>query len=197
MDFGICYLTLIHRILLNELFMNIQDSWEKALKNTEIIRPRVLPLDTFEATRLPYIFLAESIVNNGDTVVRKGAVMVEKPALILPESSPQFEGFDFEKESGFNLDTFINFLLVRGVLFPSLKYDNKTDALDIYSGKLKDAISHYSDKLQKQEDVHTGLIIGPEDAWQFSILIFICSQVARSAEGDVKKILDKFRRKDK
>ena len=78
--------------------MNIQDGWEKALKYTKIIRPRPKDLLTFEATEVPYIFLSESLVNLGDTVVRKGQIMVEKPAIILPSNMPQFEGFDFEKE---------------------------------------------------------------------------------------------------
>jgi hypothetical protein len=66
--------------------MNIQDGWEKALKNTRIIRPRSKDLLTFEATEVPYILLSESSVNLGDTVVRKGRMMVEKPAIILPNN---------------------------------------------------------------------------------------------------------------
>ena len=112
--------------------MNIQDGWEKALKNTKIIRQRPKDLLTFEATEVPYIFLSESFVNLGDTVVRKGQIMVEKPAIILPSNSPQFEGFDFEKEFHSEQDMVLNFLLVRGVTFPSLKYNNKTYSLDIY-----------------------------------------------------------------
>ena len=69
--------------------MDIHKSWEKALKRTEIIRPRVQPLHAFESTHLPYIFLGESSVNTGDSVVRKGEVLVEKPALVLPPSTPQ------------------------------------------------------------------------------------------------------------
>ncbi len=58
--------------------MDIEKTWEKALKYTEIIRPRVEPLNTFRTTHLPYIFLTESSVNVGDSVVRKGEVLVEK-----------------------------------------------------------------------------------------------------------------------
>jgi hypothetical protein len=57
--------------------MNIQEGWEKALKTTQIIRARAQSLETYSATQLPYIFLAESAVNSGDTVVRRGEVMVE------------------------------------------------------------------------------------------------------------------------
>lgn len=177
--------------------MDIQDIWEKALSNTRIIRPRVQELLTFATTKLPYMFLAESSVNLGDTVVRRGEILVEKPSLIVPSDMPQFEGFGFEEEFHLNEDTLTNFLLVRGVNFQSLKYNNKTNSVNIYEGGLDAAIEFYLKRMQKEENVHTGLLSGPEDCWQFSILIFICTQITRSAEGDIRKILDKFRRRNK
>ncbi len=174
--------------------MNIQDSWEKALRKTEILRSRIKPLKTDEATPLPYIFLAESSVNKGDCVVRKGEVLVEKPSIILPSASPQFEGFDFDKEDSFNQNLFTSFLMVRGIKFPSFKYNNKTNSLDIYEGRLQKAIDHYSHELQTKEDIRTGLVAGPEDCWQFSIIIFICNQILRQADGDIKRLLDEYRK---
>ena len=78
---------------------------------------------------------------------------------------------------------------------PSLKYNNKTQSLDIREGKLGTAVGHYSQLLQQQEDVHTGLIVGPEDYWQFSLLIFVCSQVAKNADVDIRKLLDEYKKK--
>ncbi|HXV28339.1 MAG TPA: hypothetical protein VD913_05165 [bacterium] len=173
--------------------MDIQSNWEKALKQTEIVRPRVQPLHTFDATQLPYIFLAESLVNAGDTVVRKGEIMVEKPAIILPQNLPQFEGFEFEKEFDSHQDYLSTFFMVRGIKFPSMKYNNKTESLDIHEGKMRQAIELYRNELQRKEDVSTGLLTGPEDCWQFSVLIFICSQIFRQADGDIKRLFDKFR----
>jgi hypothetical protein len=174
--------------------MDIEKAWEKALKYTEIIRPRVEPLNTFKTTRLPYIFLAESSVNVGDSVVRKGEVLVEKPSIILPPDSPQLEGFDFKDVSKYQQDTIINFLLVRGIRLPSLKYNNKTYLLDIFEGRLSKAIKKYSRELQKEENVTSSLIIGPEDCWQFSILIFVCMQIVRSTDNDIKELMDRGRR---
>lgn len=173
--------------------MDIHESWEKALKLTEIVRPRVQPLSTFETTQLPYIFLAESIVNHGDTVVRKGSVAVDKPSIILPPYMPQFEGFEFEKKFSNAEDYLTTFLLVRGIKFPSMKYENTVNSLDVFEGKLKRAIDVYTQQLQKQENLSTGLVVGPEDCWQFSVLIFVCSQVLRSAEGDIRKIFDRYK----
>ena len=175
--------------------MDIQDSWEKALKDTKIIRPRAQELQTFSDTDLPYIFLSEALVNAGDTVVRKGEIVVNKPAIILPFNLPQFDGFDFEKEFNFGQDMVTNFLLVRGVAFPSMKYNNKTHSLDIYDGHIEKAISYYSDMLQRQENVHSGLIVGPEDCWQFCVMIFICTQIAKSANSDIRKLFERFGKK--
>lgn len=170
--------------------MNLQDAWEKALRKTEIVRARVLPLETFTQTRLPYIALAEAEVNRGDTVVRKGEVLVEKPSLILPHNLPQFEGFDFEKEMHVDEKSLMSFLLVRGVTFPSLKFNNQIHSLDIHEGRLSDAMRKYAAELERSENVHTGLIAGPSDCWPFSVLLFVCSQAARSAGDDFKKLYD-------
>ncbi|MDA9101321.1 hypothetical protein N9K06_01450 [Omnitrophica bacterium] len=171
--------------------------WDKALRHTEIIRPRIQPLSISGPTALPYIFLAESSVNLGDTVVRRGEIMVEKPAIILPEHLPQFEGFESPQTGEpFNPDIVTQFLMVRGIRFPSMKYNNRTYLVDVREGKLQSAIDHYAKQLQRQENLTTGLVIGPEDCWQFSMLIFICGLIQRTAESDIQKLLDEYRRKE-
>ena len=174
--------------------MDIQASWNKALQNTEILRARVQALLTFSHTLVPYIILSESTINSGDTLVRKCEVVVEKPSLILPPNLPQFEGFESEEEKREMGDALANFLYVRGIRFPSLKYNNQTHSLDLHEGKLKESIEHFSQGLEREENVSAGLIVGPEDCWQFSLLIFISSQIVRQAGGDIKKMLDDFKK---
>ena len=175
--------------------MNIYDDWTRALKNTEIIRPRLQSLLTFKDTHVPYILLSESSVNLGDTVVRQGEVVVEKPSLILPPNIPQFDGFDFEENFNNGEDSVVNFLLVRGLSIPSLHYNNKTHGIDVFEGNLNKAVSHYKDFLQHQENVQAGLMTGPEDCWQFSVIIYICTQVAKNANADIQKLLEEYKKK--
>lgn len=176
--------------------MDIEQAWTKALRETEIIRARVQALMTLSATRVPYVLLSESSINYGDTVVRRGDLFVEKPSLIVPPNNPQFSGFEFDGEQGFNQNSFVNFLIVRGVTLPSLRYDNRTGTLDVYEGKLSAAVKHYGDLLQRQENVDTGLIVGPEDVWQFSLLIFTCTQIARNVNADIRRLLDEYHKKE-
>ena len=173
--------------------MNLEESWAQALKQTEIIRSRMVDLETFDTTMLPYVFLAESSMNAGDTVVRQGQVLVERPSLILP--SPQFNGFEFESEWKLSEDAVLNFLLVRGVKFPSLRYRHELSSLDLRDGSLRDAITHYSNHLKQAEDIHTGLVVGPEDAWQLSVLILVGSLVSRSTENDLRRLLNEWHRR--
>ncbi len=176
--------------------MDLHEARSKALKHTEIVRARVSALQTFQATQVPYILLSESEVNQGDTVVRRGEVMVDKPSLILPPNIPQLEGFDFKGDHPFDEQEMINFLLIRGISLPSLKYNNTTLRLDIYEGGLDKAVKHYQDELQRQENVASGLLIGPEDVWQFSLLIFICSQIARNTQTDIRRLIDEYKRRE-
>lgn len=176
--------------------MDIQDAWSRALKQTEIVRSRVSALSTFQATQVPYIMLSESGINVGDTVVRRGEVTVDRPSLILPPNIPQFEGFEFDPGDSFDEESMINFLLIRGVQLPSMKYDNKTHTLDVFEGNLDRAVKHFLKDLQQKENVSCGLLVGPEDVWQFSLLIFICSQIARNTEADIRRLIEDYKRRE-
>jgi hypothetical protein len=74
-----------------------------------------------------------------------------------------------------------------------MKYNNKTDSLDVQEGRLKKVLEKYLGELQQREDIHTGLLTGSEDVWQFSILIFICHQILKQADGDIRRLLDEYR----
>ena len=175
--------------------MDIQELWDKALKRTEIIRMRVQDLATFEATAVPYIFLAESALNQGDTVVRRGQVLIERPSIVLPSFSPRFEGFEFDKDLHVTDDTMATFLFVRGIQFPSLKYRHQLSSMDLAEQSLQKTIEQFKQQLAVAEDIKTGLVIGPEDVWQFSVLLLVGALVVRSAEGDLRRILEEWRRR--
>lgn len=177
--------------------MDIQEQWDRARKRTEIIRMRLPDLATFEPTAMPYVFMAESSLNKGDTLIRRGQVVIEKPSVILPPFSPHFEGFSFDEALQLSDEAVATFLLIRGVQFPSLKYRHQFSSLDVVEKSLQEAVEQFRKQLTMAEDTKTGLVIGPEDAWQFSVLILVGALVVRSAQGDLKRILEEFRRRQK
>ena len=175
--------------------MDLYELWDTARKRTEILRMQLQDLATFEQTLVPYIFLGESSMNSGDTVVRQGSVLIAKPSLILPNFSPQFEGFDMSEALHVSPEALTTFLLVRGLQFPSLKYRHQLSSLDVYEGSLQQGIRHYQDRLTAAEDIRTGMVIGPEEAWQFSVLLLTGALVVRSAEGDLRRIVEAWRKR--
>lgn len=177
--------------------MDIQEYWEKARKGTEIIRMRLQDLSTFDATAMQYIFLAESAVNQGDTVVRKGQVVIQKPAIVMPNFSAQFEGFEFDDAFHLNDESIATFFLVRGIHFPSLKYQHQFSSLDVVEQSLQKSIDQFKQRLTIAEDIATGLVVGPEDSWQFSVLLLVGALVIRSAQGDVKRLLEDWHRRQR
>lgn len=177
-----------------EGIMNLEESWERAIKETEIIRYRISSLQTFKITDIPYILLSKSQVNVGDTVVRKGNVLVHEPSIILPKNYPIFEGFDLEDDYHIDKNAIKSFFLLRGVTFPSLKYHHKTSNLEIFEGSTEKAIEDFKNQLERKEDIETGLIVGPSEGWQFSVLIFVCGMVVKSANKDIARLLEELRK---
>ena len=175
--------------------MEMHELWDQARRRTELLRLRLQELATFDATIVPYVFLAESSLNQGDTVVRRGNVLIERPAIVLPDFTPQFQGFEFDKDFHVSEDAVATFLLLRGIHFPSLKYRHQISSLDLYEGQLTQAIAHFQDQLARAEDIKTGLVVGPEEAWQFSVLLLVGALVVRSAEGDLRRIIDAWRKR--
>ena len=112
----------------------------------------------------------------------------------MPEHYPVFNGFDFEEDLNVNDDSMRSFLLMRGISLPSLKYSNNTYAVDIFEGSLSAAIEHYKHLLQQQEDIRLGLIIGPDEAWKLSLVIYVASMVSKSAQNDLKAFLENLKK---
>ncbi|MDD4957318.1 MAG: hypothetical protein PHH49_07210 [Candidatus Omnitrophica bacterium] len=173
--------------------MDIEQLWEKAQEKTEVVRGRVKSLPTFRTTKVPYIFLGESSVNPGNTVVRKGKVIIEKPLILLPEDLPQFDGFNIEEELEIEQGAMQMFFMMRGIRFPSLKYNNSIEKLDLEERSLAKTAEKYKRQLERQENVNVALILGPEECWQFSILIYMAALVGRCARNDIMNLMDKFR----
>lgn len=174
--------------------MDIGEQWRRAVEQTRIVRSRIQPLSYRETTQLPYVFLAESALNRGDTVVRHGRINVTPPTIILPRFSPQFENFPMDELHPIDPNTLVNFLLVRGVALPSLTYRHEAHGgLDVYEGSLQEAVTYYGNRLERMEDVHSGLVVGPEDCWQWSLLLFVGGMVERSAGDDLRRWLDDLR----
>ena len=175
--------------------MSLEQLWNEALRKTEIVRLPLKRLHTFGSTRLEYIFLASSTVNQGDTVVRKGKLDIDRPQLVLPNHGPTFEGFTSESSSEIKDDQLASFFYLRGIRFPQFAYKNEPYDVDVYEGSVARAEKTYSDQIRMHEKIATGIVVGEDFSWQFSVILLGCHMIDAHVDSDLKVILDRIRKR--
>ncbi len=174
--------------------MDLEEKWQRTLEETKVLKFYHPNLSIHEATDLPYIFLGASVVNPGDTVVRKGHVTVDKPFIVLPQNMPQFAGFDFEQDLGTTDSDMQLFLMVRGIHFPSLKYKNESSSIEVLEKDPERLLEEYQNEIDRMEDILTGLILGPAECWQLSLLVYVGTVAGHSAARDIERYLKNLRK---
>ena len=172
--------------------MEMEDAFKMAQNDTRFIKARKNLLYTFGATRLPYICLSESLEDRDLIMIRAGEVLADKPQIAVPGEFFSFEGFDETREDEEEKES-LAVTLARRISMPPSKYVNKSDAAITESGPLSEAIQRVMNRLENENDVRTGVIAAPEQVWGLSILLYVGSQVARSASSNVQEHFEHLR----
>ena len=175
--------------------MDFEEKWQEVIAKTQIHSFYKHRLSRYETTTLPYTFLGASLINHGDTVVRRGSVIVDKPLIFLPRDIPQFTGFELEEELGVDEDNLRFFFMIRGINFPSLKYKHEISSIDVLEKDPEEAISFYRNEIERKEDIETGLIFGPVETWQLSILFYVNILINRSTSKDLEHYLEEIKKR--
>jgi hypothetical protein len=166
---------------------NFEERWARATDKTHLHRTRKHDLYTFGATRLPYIFLAESAINVGDTIVRRGEISTEKPAIFLGGSqSPRFEGFQDSEE-----DQKDQLLFARAFRFPGLNVQNQHMQMELVAREASALCDELMSELDDQRDSRTAVIEGPEDLWGLSLIFYAAQMTSRSAPGNMREMMER------
>lgn len=170
--------------------VSFEEDFAKAVQETEIHRGRRSRLLTVGSTELPYILLNQSLVNTGDTVVRRGVMRVEEPSILLMQRPHQFEGFDVG-EGDDPQEALI--ALGRMASLPPARYSNKDVQMDLVEGKLDRILLQMEHRLDQEQDELTGLISGPVEIWHYSLMVYVGQMVKQSVRGDLSHLFRKLR----
>lgn len=170
---------------------NSYQKFIEAVRNTKILRARKNYLFTFGNTRLPYVMVANSLINAGSSVIRTGEVVVEKPQIIISNDSSAFEGFDIDR-SLVDIDQVKFALMSRGISFPQMNYKNSTQFLEVVSDKLEVIIERQMNQFEDANDSRVGLIQCREDTWNLSLLHYVLTQVIRSSTSNMQEYLERY-----
>ncbi len=175
--------------------MEMEDAFKLAQEDTRFVKERKNLLYTFGATRLPYVCVSQDEGNADFVTVRSGEVLADKPQIAVPGDMFSFEGFEELRElfggEAFGAEPFVT--LARRISIPPSKYVNRPDATERKPGPLAEALERIVSRLENDNDVRTGVISAPERVWSLSVLLYVGSQVARSAPSNVREHFEHMR----
>ncbi len=172
----------------------MEEAFRLAREDTRFVKERKNLLYTFGATRLPYVCVSPEAGNADFVTVRSGEVLADRPKIALPGEMFSFEGFEELREM-FEAEPFV--ALARRISIPPSKYVNRAEKAERRPGPLADAIARVVSRLENDNDVRTGVISAPDRVWSLSVLLYVGSQVARSARSNVEEHFEHMRLRGK
>jgi len=172
------------------------DAYEEKFKNfwrqTEIIREYQRILFTFGDMELPYVFVAESKQLADRTMVRKGKVFLQKPRIVLPEGRKglEFEGFEHSDFLGREAA-----YLFRAAKLPFSQVTNRPIADEkLEYGKVSAVLEQINKQMDNQNDTETGLIKGPLEGADVSLIRYSFGLAIKSAPENINEFLEHIRK---
>ncbi len=158
--------------------MEYNDQIEYAISHTELVRSPKQRLNTFGNTNIHYYLLTEPMDTVGETRIREGQVIADKPKIVTADYFLNaFDGF------GDNAVAQAHALLTRFDFSPDImefKYRNDVGNSWILSESISDVCLKIGSKIDDEADTLAAILKAPDDAWQISLMKFIMD-MTRSA----------------
>jgi hypothetical protein len=163
---------------------------EQAARHTEILRHPRQHLATFGITNIYYYLLTEPVYSEiadatGETVIREGRVIAERPKIVTPYYLTHLEGFSYDARRYLEI-----LLSMHGPDTPGLfyTYKNEPKSLNIVSDKWPAVLEKLNNEIDKKGDPLTSIIRGQDDLWDVSLLKFIYEISTRSAPTNIAQL---------
>ncbi len=166
------------------------DRIEYAARHTEVLRHPRQHLSTFGVTNLYYYLVTEPVYSElvsdiGETVIREGRVIAERPKIVTPYYLSRLEGFSSEARRYFEA-----LLKMHGADTPGLfyTYKNEPKGLNIVSDNWPVVVNRLNDEIDRKGDPLASIIKGQDDLWDVSLLKFIYDITSRSIQNNISQL---------
>jgi hypothetical protein len=159
---------------------------EYAVRHTQVLRPPRQALETFGITKVRYHLLtvpayADLVAGEGETVVREGQVIAERPRVVTPYYLLNLEGFSRHARR------YLEKMAQEEHSSPALlyRYRNEVEGLSIVSEPLDQLAQKLTEKLEREGTALACVIKGVDELWDVSLLRFIHEFTLRSLQSNV------------
>ena len=161
-----------------------------AVRNTKILRPPKQSLATFGTTNIYYYLLTEPVYKDmvedaGETVIREGRVIAQKPKVVTPYYLSQLEGFSSEARRYLEMLTSKQNPNVTGLFY---SYRNEPKELNIVSDGLLAVVDRLNAEIDKRGEPLTSIIKGEDELWDVSLMQFIYEITGSSVQNNLRQM---------
>jgi len=163
---------------------------QRAIEETDLIRPPKQKLATFGVTDIYYYLLTKPVYSELDqsleeTVVREGRVIAERPKIVTPYYLLNlFEGFEHGKE-------YASYMLRHyGPNEPGLlyRYRNEPAEMNISSSSMETVVENINRKIDEEKNNLAAIIRGIDELWDVSLMKFIHDLTRHSVSSNVMEL---------
>ncbi len=163
---------------------------EYAVRRTVVLRPPKQRLATFGTTNIYYYLVsepsyAEPETESGETVIREGRIIAEKPKIVTPYYLAHLEGFGAEARKYF--DTLMR---DHGANAPGLfyTYRNEPKQLNVVADNLLSVVGKLNAEIEQSGDPLTSIIKAYDPLWDVSLMKFIFEMTQHSLESNIRQL---------
>ena len=162
-----------------------QDDIQYAMETTRVLHEPARRIDTFGTTKFEFLLLSELMDEVGRVRIRRGSVEADKPQLIKPPGleSYEFEGFSERAQEFFNkireagLDPETARMIRYGF---QMKRSATTE--ETVTGSIHNVADRIVQATVADGNPMMGVVLGVDDAWEFSILHFMIQMMGKSQD---------------
>ncbi|MFC1908656.1 hypothetical protein ACFLXD_02125 [Chloroflexota bacterium] len=165
---------------------------EHAARHTEILRLPKQSLSTFGTTNVYYYLITEPVYSEleretgaGETVIREGRVIAEKPKIVTPYYLTRLEGFSPDAKKYFDRLSMIHGPDAPGLLYA---YKNEAKELNIVSDNWLTVARRINDDIERRGDPLTSIIKGEDSLWDVSLMKFIYEMTKNSLQSNLSQL---------
>ena len=161
-----------------------------AASHTEILRHPRQHLATFGITNIYYYLVTEPSYTEftnetGETVIREGRVVAERPKIVTPYYLTRLEGFSYDARRYFETLLQMHGPDSTGLFYT---YKNEPKGLNIVSDGLPAVVDKLNREIDGKGDPLASIIKGLDEMWDVSLLKFIYEITNRSLRNNITQL---------
>jgi hypothetical protein len=167
-----------------------EDIWYAA-RSTKIVYMPPKLLETFGESRVQYLVVSEDLDHPGRLTLRSGVVTSERPRIITPAYFRSRAVENFGEDARKYLEEVLSGDTKAQFLEYGLRFGKDAHHEEHVSGNALEVAEQAAAEAQDNLEELKGVIVGPDDAWEVSLMHFLAQMVQRSLPFHARDIAQK------